>query len=126
MQFRGGFTATTQLIMLAPNYNAIRPKIQAALGAANGYSLGAKSAGGIIGAPAPYIYPENLPRVNAGGGPGGRPGCWHPISRELWPAPYLVMDTGYSIASDNHFEIRSPYLVDFVRGRQVGDYTINL
>ena len=41
---------------------------------------------------------DNLPRVNARGGPGGRPGCWQKITRELWPAPYLVMDTGLSIA----------------------------
>jgi hypothetical protein len=26
----------------------------------------------------PYVYPDNLPRVNARGGPEGRPGCWQP------------------------------------------------
>ncbi len=35
-------------------------------------------AGLIGGAPNPYIFPENLPRVNARGGPGGAPGCWQP------------------------------------------------
>jgi phospholipid/cholesterol/gamma-HCH transport system substrate-binding protein len=53
----------------------------------------------------PYVYPDNLPRVNARGGPEGRPGCWQPITRDLWPAPYLVMDTGASIAPYNHIDI---------------------
>ena len=59
----------------------------------NGYSL-ATSSGTIGGGGNPYVYPDNLPRVNASGGPEGRPGCWQKISRDLWPAPYLVMDTG--------------------------------
>jgi DNA-binding NarL/FixJ family response regulator len=54
----------------------------------------------------PYVYPDNLPRVNARGGPEGRPGCWQPITRDLWPAPYLVMDTGASIAPYNHFGLQ--------------------
>ncbi|WP_196109270.1 MCE family protein, partial [Mycobacterium tuberculosis] len=81
---------------------------------------------GIVGgAPNPYTYPENLPRVNARGGPGGAPGCWQPITRDLWPAPYLVMDTGASLAPYNHMEVGSPYAVEYVWGRQVGDNTIN-
>ena len=51
-----------------------------------------------LGAGNPYIYPDNLPRVNARGGPEGRPGCWQKVTRDLWPMPYLVTDTGYSIA----------------------------
>ena len=46
----------------------------------NGYWLGAHSGGAIAGASNPYIWPENLPRTNAGGGPGGRPGCWQNIT----------------------------------------------
>jgi phospholipid/cholesterol/gamma-HCH transport system substrate-binding protein len=107
------------------HYHDIEPIIHRALGVGNGYSLGAKSAGGIVGAASPYIYPENLPRVNARGGPGGAPGCWFPITRDLWPAPLLVMDTGVSIAPYNHFEIGSPIAVDYVWGRQLGDHTIN-
>lgn len=114
-----------QIYCTIRNYHDIQPVVHAALGASNGYSLGAKSAGGIVGAPSPYIYPENLPRVNARGGPGGAPGCWQPITRNLWPAPSLVMDTGVSIAPYNHFEIGSPLAVDYVWGRQLGDYTIN-
>ncbi len=63
----------------------------------------------MIGAGNPYVYPDNLPRVNARGGPEGRPGCWQPITRDLWPAPYLVMDTGASIAPYNHFELGQPH-----------------
>lgn len=106
------------------NYHDVAPEIQAALGD-NGYSLGAHSSGSIAGAPNPYVWPENLPRTNARGGPGGKPGCWQKITRELWPAPLLVMDTGASVAPYNHFELGSPLVVDYVWGRQVGDNTIN-
>ena len=37
----------------------------------NGYSLDTVTE--FLGAPNPYIYPDNLPRVNAKGGPGGAP-----------------------------------------------------
>ena len=40
----------------------------------NGYA--AKVQALILGAENPYVYPDNLPRTNARGGPGGRPGCW--------------------------------------------------
>jgi phospholipid/cholesterol/gamma-HCH transport system substrate-binding protein len=106
------------------NFNEVAPKIHNALGD-NGYALGAHSSGSVAGAPNPYVYPENLPRINARGGPGGRPGCWQSITRELWPAPYLVMDTGASVAPYNHFEVGSPLVVEHVWGRQLGDNTIN-
>ena len=82
-------------------------------------------AGLVGGAPNPYVYPDNLPRVNARGGPGGAPGCWQPITRDLWPAPTLVMDTGASLAPYNHIEVGSPWAVEYVWGRQMGDQTIN-
>jgi phospholipid/cholesterol/gamma-HCH transport system substrate-binding protein len=106
------------------NYHDVAPRIRAALGGANGYSLGAAS-GSIAGAPNPYIWPENLPRVNARGGPDGKPGCWQPMTRNLWPAPLLVMDVGASMVPYNHFELPSPLVNDYVWGRQLGDYTIN-
>jgi len=106
------------------NYHDVAPKIYADLGS-NGYSLGARSSGAIAGAPGPYIYPENLPRTNAKGGSGGRPGCWQTNTRELWPAPYLVMDDGASIAPYNHFDVGSPLVVEYVWGHQLGDNTIN-
>lgn len=79
----------------------------------------------IGGAPNPYVWPENLPRVNARGGPGGAPGCWQHITHDLWPAPELVMDSGNSIAPYNHLDTGSPYAIEYVWGRQVGDNTIN-
>jgi len=82
-------------------------------------------AGLVGGAPNPYIYPDNLPRVNAHGGPGGAPGCWQSITRDFWPAPTLVTDTGVSLAPYNHVDVGSPYAIEYVWGRQVGDYTIN-
>ena len=89
-------------------------------------TLGLSALTGLIGgAPNPYIYPENLPRINAHGGPGGAPGCWQTITRELWPAPTLILDTGNSLAPYNHVDTGSPYAVEYVWGRQVGDHTIN-
>jgi phospholipid/cholesterol/gamma-HCH transport system substrate-binding protein len=105
------------------NFHDIEPRVHDAFGS-NGYSL-ATASGTIAGAGNPYVYPDNLPRVNARGGPEGRPGCWQKITRELWPAPYLVMDTGASIAPYNHFELGQPLMVEYVWGRQVGEYTIN-
>jgi phospholipid/cholesterol/gamma-HCH transport system substrate-binding protein len=63
--------------------------------------------------------------VNARGGPGGAPGCWQHITRDLWPAPALVIDTGNSVAPYNHLDTGSPYAIEYVWGRQVGDNTIN-
>lgn len=89
-------------------------------------SGGLLALGGLVGgSPNPFTYPENLPRVNAHGGPGGAPGCWQTITRDLWPAPTLVMDTGNSIAPYNHVDTGSPYAVEYVWGRQMGDQTIN-
>jgi phospholipid/cholesterol/gamma-HCH transport system substrate-binding protein len=82
--------------------------------------------------------------VNAHGGPEGRPGCWQPVTRDLWPSPYLVMDTGASIAPYNHLELASPMACtlcvipilplpipvlfpgsEYIWGRQLGEFTIN-
>lgn len=111
-----------ELFCMVRNFHDAAPKVANAVGG-NGYSLSA--AGTILGAPNPYVYPDNLPRTNAHGGPGGRPGCWQTITRELWPAPYLVMDTGASLAPYNHFERGQPMLTEYVWGRQFGENTIN-
>jgi phospholipid/cholesterol/gamma-HCH transport system substrate-binding protein len=105
------------------NYHDVAPRIQRSLGGDNGYSL--VTYGTAMGAGNPFIYPDNLPRVNARGGPEGRPGCWQKVTRELWPHPYLVMDTGYSLAPYNHIEIGQPVAIDYVWGRQIGELTIN-
>ena len=104
------------------NFHDVEPKVAASLGG-NGYSL--RTLSELMGAANPYVYPDNLPRVNARGGPEGRPGCWQPVTRDLWPAPYLVMDSGASIAPYNHFELGQPILIEYVWGRQVGENTIN-
>ncbi|WKG03712.1 MCE family protein [Mycolicibacterium sp. HK-90] len=104
------------------NYHDAGPKLAGALGG-NGYSLQTHSL--VVGVGNTYVYPDNLPRVNAKGGPEGRPGCWQPVTRDLWPMPYLVMDTGASIAPYNHLEMGQPLVTEYVWGRQVGENTIN-
>jgi phospholipid/cholesterol/gamma-HCH transport system substrate-binding protein len=104
------------------NYYDAAPKVDAAFGG-NGYSAVTRTE--LLGAANPYVYPDNLPRVNARGGPEGRPGCWQPVTRDLWPGPYLVMDTGASLAPYNHFELGQPIAIEYVWGRQIGENTIN-
>lgn len=89
----------------------------------NGYSLNTMTS--FLGAPNPYIYPDNLPRVNAQGGPGGAPGCWQKITKDFWPAPALVVDDGATLAPYNHFEFGQPIANEYVWGRQIGENTIN-
>jgi phospholipid/cholesterol/gamma-HCH transport system substrate-binding protein len=117
-------TYSPALFCTIRNFHDVQPKVAASLGG-NGYSLRTESEFIGLGAGNPYVYPDNLPRVNARGGPEGRPGCWQPITRDLWPAPYLVMDTGASIAPYNHFELGQPLLIEYVWGRQIGENTIN-
>lgn len=126
------------------NYHDVEPKVAASLGG-NGYSLNTHSE--ILFPANAYVYPDNLPRVNAHGGPEGKPGCWQPVTKDLWPHPYLVMDTGASIAPYNHIELASPFgcaglppcLIpllpapipiiapgsEYIWGRQLGEHTIN-
>jgi phospholipid/cholesterol/gamma-HCH transport system substrate-binding protein len=111
-----------ELFCTIRNFHDVAPKIADSLGG-NGYSLRTHSE--VLGSANPYVYPDNLPRVNAHGGPEGKPGCWQEINRNLWPAPYLVMDDGASIAPYNHFQLGSPFAIEYVWGRQVGEYTIN-
>ena len=115
-------TYSPELFCMIRNFHDAEPKVANAVGG-NGYSLA--GAGTVVGAPNPYVYPDNLPRVNAHGGPDGRPGCWQTITRELWPAPYLVMDTGASLAPYNHFGLGQPMFTEYVWGRQYGENTIN-
>lgn len=115
-------TYSPSLHCMIRNYAELLPKALDGFGG-NGYSLADHAK--LIGAPNPYIYPDNLPRVNARGGPGGAPGCWQPVTRDFWPAPTLVTDTGASIAPYNHFEIGQPLLTEYVWGRQFGENTIN-
>jgi phospholipid/cholesterol/gamma-HCH transport system substrate-binding protein len=104
------------------NFADLAPKV-AVLESGNHYA--AQLGVAIAGTENPYVYPDNLPRVNGRGGPFGAPGCWQPITRDLWPAPYLVMDSGNSIAPYNHFELSQPLASEYVWGRQYGENTIN-
>jgi phospholipid/cholesterol/gamma-HCH transport system substrate-binding protein len=114
-----------EILCMIRNYHDVAPELNEALGGDNGYSLASSGTLYSIGSANAYVYPDNLPRVNAHGGPEGKPGCWQKITRDLWPAPYLVMDTGLSIAPYNHIELGSPMFTDYVWGRQIGEPTIN-
>lgn len=49
----------------------------------------------------PYRYPDNLPIVNATGGPGGKPSCGSlPDVADNWPVRYMVTDTGFGSGLD--------------------------
>jgi phospholipid/cholesterol/gamma-HCH transport system substrate-binding protein len=115
-------TYSPELACMLRKYAELLPAALDGFGG-NGYSLADHAE--LIGAPNPYIYPDNLPRVNARGGPGGAPGCWQKVTRDFWPAPTLVADTGASLAPYNHFELGQPLLNEYVWGRQVGENTIN-
>lgn len=116
-------TYSPELFCAIRNLAEGAPKVYQFLGGGDGYALDTVSE--LVSPANPYLYPENLPRYNARGGPGGAPGCWQEITHDFWPAPYLVADTGVSQAPYNHFEVGSPWAVDYVWGRQVGDNTIN-
>lgn len=105
------------------NFSALAGKVGDMEGLRNGYATDVELA--FTGAENAYIYPDNLPRVNARGGPGGAPGCWQPITKNLYPAPDLVMDTGANLAPYTHFQLAHPLLSEYVWGRQFGENTIN-
>ncbi|MEZ0052128.1 phospholipid/cholesterol/gamma-HCH transport system substrate-binding protein [Mycobacterium sp. MAA66] len=49
----------------------------------------------------PYRYPDNLPKVNATGGPGGKPSCGSlPDVSKNFPVKSLVTDTGFGDGLD--------------------------
>ena len=116
--YRGMILCTTR------NLAEMQPLAARTLGG-NGYSLAQYGTLLGFGAGNPFVYPDNLPRVNAHGGPEGKPGCWQKVTRDLWPGPYLVTDTGFNLAPYNHLEFGQPFAVDYVWGRQIGENTIN-
>jgi phospholipid/cholesterol/gamma-HCH transport system substrate-binding protein len=60
----------------------------------NGYSVILDAA--LLFGDDPYRYPRHLPRVNATGGPGGRPSCGSlPDPSANYPVRQLVTDTGW-------------------------------
>lgn len=69
----------------------------------NGYSVILDAA--LLFGDDPYRYPRHLPKVNATGGPGGRPSCGSlPDPSANFPVRALVTDTGWGAAPD---EIRT-------------------
>jgi phospholipid/cholesterol/gamma-HCH transport system substrate-binding protein len=69
----------------------------------NGYSVILDAA--LLFGDDPYRYPKHLPKVNATGGPGGRPSCGSlPDPSANFPVRALVTDTGWGAAAD---EIRT-------------------
>jgi phospholipid/cholesterol/gamma-HCH transport system substrate-binding protein len=146
-------TYSPGLFCTVRNVGEIKPKVANIIGGGDGYALdtNTQALGGlgillnpvaavgsalptlglltmaslIGGVQNPYVYPDNLPRANAHGGPLGAPGCWQSITRDLWPGPYLVVDDGASVAPYNHLDVASPYATEYVWGRQMGEYTIN-
>lgn len=111
-----------ELFCTIRNVAEVVPAALSAFGG-NGYSLSTHTS--LVAAPNSYVYPDNLPRINARGGPGGLPGCWQRVDRNFWPAPTLVADTGASLAPYNHLEFGQPFLNEFIWGRQIGENTIN-
>lgn len=116
-------TYSPELFCAIRNAAQVAPAVAVAEGLGNGYSLRVHTQ--LVGGTNPYVFPDNLPRVNARGGPAGAPGCWQTITRQLWPAPALLLDTGAGIAPYNHFEIGTPWANEYVWGRQMGENTIN-
>src|SRR5882757_4424908 len=88
----------------------------------NGYAIGGNGKAAIMDATLlfgddPYRYPDNLPVVNASGGPGGRPSCGSlPDVANNYPVKYLVADTGYGTGVDIRPNpgIPHPFWVDFL------------
>lgn len=57
--------------------------------------------GGLLFGDDPYRYPDNLPVVQAKGGPGGKPSCGSlPDASKNFPVKYLVTDTGFGTGLD--------------------------
>lgn len=49
----------------------------------------------------PYVFPDNLPVVNAKGGPGGKPACGSlPDATKNFPVRQLITDTGWGRGVD--------------------------
>ncbi|MDP7733939.1 MCE family protein [Mycobacterium paragordonae] len=69
----------------------------------NGYSFIMDA--GLLFGDDPYRYPKHLPKVNATGGPGGKPSCGSlPDPSANYPVRALVTDTGWGAAPN---EIRT-------------------
>lgn len=90
----------------------------AATGGHNGYSVELDT--GLLAGSNPYRYPENLPKVNAKGGPGGKPSCGSlPDPSKNYPVKQLITDTGWGANPGDlatHPGLGTPSVVDYLFG----------
>jgi phospholipid/cholesterol/gamma-HCH transport system substrate-binding protein len=93
MKYNPELTCLLVGAQIADGFNA------AAAGGANGKSLIMDAA--LLLGDDMYKFPDNLPVINAKGGPGGRPGCGSlPDVAKNWPVRNLVTDTGFGTGLD--------------------------
>jgi len=79
---------------------------------------------GILGGDDPYKYPKHLPKINASGGPGGKPSCGSlPDPSAAYPPKQLITDTGWG-ANPGDFPTTpapgNPPVLDFLTGSMGG------
>ena len=98
---------TTQLLMkYSPSYTCLFQGAQWFLENGGRDAIGGNGKSVIMDAALlmgddPYRYPDNLPIVNAKGGPGGKPSCGSlPDVSKNFPVKYLVTDTGFGTGLD--------------------------
>lgn len=98
---------TTALLMkYAPTYTCLFQGAQWFLDHGGRDALGGNGKSvimdaGLLFGDDPYRYPDNLPIVNAKGGPGGKPSCGSlPDVSKNFPVKYLVTDTGFGTGLD--------------------------
>jgi phospholipid/cholesterol/gamma-HCH transport system substrate-binding protein len=98
---------TTQLLMkYSPSYTCLFQGAQWFLEHGGRDAIGGNGKSVIMDAALlmgddPYRYPDNLPIVNATGGPGGKPSCGSlPDPLANFPVKYLVTDTGFGTGLD--------------------------
>ncbi|HKV21447.1 MAG TPA: MCE family protein [Mycobacterium sp.] len=98
---------TTQLLMkYSPTYTCLFQGAQWFLDNGGRDAIGGNGKSVIMDAALlagddPYRFPDNLPVVNAKGGPGGKPSCGSlPDPLKNFPVKYLVTDTGFGTGLD--------------------------
>jgi phospholipid/cholesterol/gamma-HCH transport system substrate-binding protein len=98
---------TTQLLMkYSPTYTCLFQGAQWFLDNGGRDAIGGNGKSVIMDAALlagddPYRFPDNLPIVNATGGPGGKPSCGSlPDPLKNFPVKYLVTDTGFGTGLD--------------------------
>lgn len=92
---------TALLLKYSPTYSCLFQGAQWYVDHGGRHALGGNGYSAILDAALlfgddPYRYPKHLPKVNATGGPGGKPSCGSlPDPSANYPVRALVTDTGY-------------------------------